>query len=279
MTTNQERQYNEYLLLQSMYGEEIYRKDPNEEHTYLFTPTCPYPMYALTLRIHLPSTYPSDTMPIAEIQSHYDTLSQGEKDKLLEELYALYVPDEEVLYSWTCHLTNYITDQCDQIQAKMETAVSSQQASPPPPPSDIIQTLDWDPNQIYHGEAIIDRKSVFVAHLAQVHSVEDVKAVRATLLSDRKIARATHNIMAYRIILNNGVVLQDCDDDGETQAGSRLLHLLQIVDAQNVVVVVSRWYGGIQLGPDRFKHINNAARSLLETHGYIRDKSTHHKKR
>jgi hypothetical protein len=33
------------------------------------------------------------------------------------------------------------------------------------------------------------------------------------------------------------------------------------------VVFVSRWYGGIQLGPDRFKHINNAARSLLVSCG------------
>ena len=36
------------------------------------------------------------------------------------------------------------------------------------------------------------------------------------------------------------------------------------------VVVVSRWFGGILLGPDRFKHINNAARSLLNTCGYIK---------
>ena len=35
------------------------------------------------------------------------------------------------------------------------------------------------------------------------------------------------------------------------------------------VVVVSRWYGGILLGPDRFKHINNAARTLLDACGYI----------
>ncbi|CAN0294225.1 unnamed protein product [Ectocarpus sp. 12 AP-2014] len=51
--------------------------------------------------------------------------------------------------------------------------------------------------------------------------------------------------------------------------------MLAITGAQNVVVVVSRWlttekhpfemhrYGGIHLGPDRFKHINNAARELL----------------
>lgn len=31
-------------------------------------------------------------------------------------------------------------------------------------------------------------------------------------------------------------------------------------------MVVSRWYGGIQLGPDRFKHINNAARCVLKGH-------------
>ena len=40
---------------------------------------------------------------------------------------------------------------------------------------------------------------------------------------------------------------------GEHGAGSRLLHLLQITDIVNVMVVVSRWFGGILLGPDRFK--------------------------
>ena len=43
----------------------------------------------------------------------------------------------------------------------------------------------------------------------------------------------------------------------------------QIVNAENVLVVVSRWYGGIQLGPDRFKHINNCTRSILEQKGFL----------
>ena len=51
-----------------------------------------------------------------------------------------------------------------------------------------------------------------------------------------------------------------------------ILSLLQIVDARNVLVVVSRWYGGIMLGPDRFKHINNCTRSILEEHNFIKDK-------
>lgn len=32
----------------------------------------------------------------------------------------------------------------------------------------------------------------------------------------------------------------------------------------NVVVVVTRWYGGIQLGADRFKHITNVAQALVK---------------
>lgn len=42
----------------------------------------------------------------------------------------------------------------------------------------------------------------------------------------------------------------------------------QILDVRNVMVVVSRWYGGILLGPDRFKHINNCARNILVQEGY-----------
>ena len=65
------------------------------------------------------------------------------------------------------------------------------------------------------------------------------------------------------------VFLQDCDDDGETHAGGRMLHLLEILCCVDTLVVVSRWYGGVQLGPDRFKHINNASRMVLEQAGLV----------
>lgn len=34
------------------------------------------------------------------------------------------------------------------------------------------------------------------------------------------------------------------------------------------VVVVSRWFGGVLLGPERFRHINNAGRQILVQCGY-----------
>ena len=59
----------------------------------------------------------------------------------------------------------------------------------------------------------------------------------------------------------------------------RLSHLMQILEVENVVVVVTRWFGGIHLGPDRFKDINNVARNALEECGFIKNKNTKGKKK
>jgi putative IMPACT (imprinted ancient) family translation regulator len=81
----------------------------------------------------------------------------------------------------------------------------------------------------------------------------------------------------------------DNDDDGESAAGGRLAHLLQILvsyslfwlvipleyrikDVKDVLVVVTRYFGGTLLGADRFKHINQAARDALELGGFIETK-------
>ncbi|KAK3263168.1 hypothetical protein CYMTET_28012, partial [Cymbomonas tetramitiformis] len=134
----------------------------------------------------------------------------------------------------------------------------------------LVEAMCLVSSRIIHGDPLTERKSTFQAHLASVTSADQAKAVVAVLIQNRKIAAATHNMVAYRVHLGNGVWAQDCDDDGETAAGSRMLHLLQTVDAEDVVVVVSRWYGGIKLGPDRFKLINNCARQLLDLHGYVK---------
>lgn len=124
--------------------------------------------------------------------------------------------------------------------------------------------------EVLHGEPFTDRKSTFQAHAAHVREVSEVKIVLDNLKQNRKIGNACHNIMAYRIFCQErNAFLQDCDDNGELHAGSRLLHLLQILEVKDLVVVVTRWYGGILLGPDRFKHYNNSARELLKSAGYI----------
>ena len=67
--------------------------------------------------------------------------------------------------------------------------------------------------QIFSGSAITDRKSKFQAHAAVVHSQEEVDQFVRCLRSQRKIAQATHNIVAFRIILPNGTLVSplSCD--------------------------------------------------------------------
>ncbi|KAK6460290.1 ribosomal protein S5 domain 2-type protein [Scheffersomyces coipomensis] len=118
------------------------------------------------------------------------------------------------------------------------------------------------------SDPILDRNSTFIAFARKVESLEEAKSYLDLLTTDKKISRAAHNISSWRIRKENGVQYQDCDDDGETAAGGRLLHLLTMMDVWNVIVVVSRWFGGIHLGPDRFKHINSAARDAVVKGGF-----------
>ncbi|KAJ5665193.1 uncharacterized protein N7477_007641 [Penicillium maclennaniae] len=103
--------------------------------------------------------------------------------------------------------------------------------------------------------------------------------------TDRKVAVATHNISAWRIKQKKDgghisdpdaaeTVAQDYDDDGETAAGGRLLHVMQLMDVWNVLVVVSRWFGGIHLGPARFRLINDAGRDALVKGGFDKKQIT-----
>lgn len=121
--------------------------------------------------------------------------------------------------------------------------------------------------------AITERKSTFVGHAAALHDPADVPIILANLLQDRRIARATHPTMyawVCKVKDENGsgkgvnLIHRDCDDDGETAAGGRLAHLLDLCHVENGIVIVTRWYGGVHLGSDRFKLINRAARDALE---------------
>jgi len=124
------------------------------------------------------------------------------------------------------------------------------------------------------SEPIVDRKSIFVGRSIEVHSRAEANAALLWLKrNNKKVARATHNIVAWRLV-ENGVLMQDNDDDGEDAAGGRLAHLLDIMDIKNVMLVVSRWYGGIQLHGDRFKHISNAGREALQNGGFLPDQSS-----
>ncbi|XRA97995.1 RWD domain-containing protein [Pycnococcus provasolii] len=137
---------------------------------------------------------------------------------------------------------------------------------------------------VVHGVLLESKRSIFQAHVCRLPdgaASETFRRFVRSLLENRKIQQASHNITAHRYTIpETGAVAGDCDDDGESAAGGRLLHLLELMGCTDVAVCVSRWFGGTLLGPERFKLINNAARQLLEQEGYVPQRSgTSSKKR
>ncbi|EEH40030.1 impact family protein [Paracoccidioides lutzii Pb01] len=145
--------------------------------------------------------------------------------------------------------------------------------------------LDNPPDWVL-SDPITEKKSVFIARAARVQSRETAKKYLDYLLgTEKKVANATHNITAWRIRqkmatgssgapAGEDTIFQDFDDDGETAAGGRLLHLIQLMNVWNVVVVVTRWYGGVKLGPDRFRIINITARDALLKGGFTKSEAS-----
>jgi hypothetical protein len=125
------------------------------------------------------------------------------------------------------------------------------------------------------SDVVTELKSTFVARCATVSSPKQAMQFTQHLLaSDKKVRIATHNITAWRIKGPGGASFQDCDDDGETAAGGRLLHLMQLMDIWDAMIIVTRWYGGQKLGPRRFAVINQVARDSFVKAGLVADGST-----
>ena len=122
---------------------------------------------------------------------------------------------------------------------------------------------------IARGREIVDRGSLFVAQAAwPVASAEAAAAAIATMRQDGCCASADHNMTAYRVMDAKGKVTKEYDDDGEARGGQRLLGCLTQLKATNVAVIVSRVWGGQNLGKARFDHICTAARELLAAVGH-----------
>lgn len=238
----------------------------------------------------LPPGYPASEPPIYQLNAPW--LRGQDYRELANSLEEIYVQNlgESILYLWVEKIREVLIEKAQSSDPEPDIKKTSEEVDEDhgddflldyqPIQEDPIkivnyitsesQEVDEELPSIHHGNPITDRRSTFQAHLAPVVTPRQVKRVLEKLYENKKIASATHNIYAYRIYCEDKqTFLQDCEDDGETAAGGRLLHLMQILNVHNVLVVVSRWYGGILLGPDRFKHINNCARNILVEYNYV----------
>lgn len=119
------------------------------------------------------------------------------------------------------------------------------------------------------GPKIEEKKSKFVGTAFVVTNKAEVRQRVAEVQSE--LSKATHNAWAARVLVG-GEVWSDGSDDGEVSgcAGKPILYFLEMANIVNTLVVVTRYYGGIHLGPAGLvKMYSSTAKDIVERIGTI----------
>lgn len=115
------------------------------------------------------------------------------------------------------------------------------------------------------AEQIIE-KSRFIAYVSPVETREEADEFIASIRKKHK--DATHNVPA--MVLGDKFQIQWGSDDGEPQgtSGAPIVQMLVAQGITNVVVVVTRYFGGIKLGTGGLvRAYTSSAKLGLETAG------------
>ncbi|KAK0661197.1 ribosomal protein S5 domain 2-type protein [Cercophora samala] len=268
----------EISALNSIYGDTTLLPSPTDPSSpttiYILTlpPLSPSSPPSSSLRIQFPPSYPDVPPLILSTHSSNPSLPKGTAARDLslfrDAISQVHSPGQVCLFDAIDAFTSLLS-----LTTTTPTPSRSPSPSPSlsPPPFESHQTPQEPPPWVL-STPFTELKSTFLARTAPVTSLPQAKSFLAHLLAtDKKVRSAAHNITAWRIRGENGTSYQDCDDDGETAAGGRLLHLMQLMDLWDVMVVVTRWYGGQKLGPRRFALINMAARDGFVRAGLVQE--------
>ena len=273
----------EFIAVKAIYGEDVLRSADQPNLFILSIPSHP-----VTLRLRFSPNYPNVRPEVEGIESTGPEAPKGYGSQVLEvarnTLDRVWTAGEVCLYDLIQELESFLATNVSNghghlgLSNKGTRYPAIPNADQPSSPTTFLPTTSHFPTPKWtiSGTTIV-KKSIFVARACPVSSPAQVAAYISNLLAtDKKLAKATHNISAYRIRshkdntdINRELAYQDCDDDGETAAGGRLLHLLQVTDVWGVLVIVSRWFGGVKLGSDRFRVISEVAREALVEGGWI----------
>ena len=113
------------------------------------------------------------------------------------------------------------------------------------------------------GPKIKVKKSIFIASIYPV--TDDDQLVSNISKIKQEFIKASHNAYAY--ILSEKKIRSDYHDDGEVKgtAGRVILQNLERKKLVNILLVVTRFYGGVNLGKGGLiRAYSETARDLLE---------------
>lgn len=112
------------------------------------------------------------------------------------------------------------------------------------------------------------KKSTFIVRATQITAASQRQATLQGLFSAiPNLATASHNAWAYRVkkpdMFGSHTIREDSFDDGESGCGDFMLKIMRETNAVDTLVVMTRWYGGVMLGPDRWRIMRSCLKEAL----------------
>lgn len=236
----------EVLALEAIYPELVKRHVEDGSVLWLTVPDREH----VSIQVSVSSEYPVSAAPSLVDVKGADGECRKELELLLHKCWEE-AGGEVCLYEFMADATNIVPEKAEEVEDVNEEITVP-----------LINPFEgWT-----ISEPIYDRGSTFVGYATSTNIEEEALERLERLKCDSKIRRGQHVMCAWRMkreLEGREIVFQDCDDDGETASGGRMLNLLVAMGVWNAMVVVVRWFNGTHIGPDRFRHINSAAREAL----------------
>lgn len=117
---------------------------------------------------------------------------------------------------------------------------------------------------------IVEKKSKFIANVFYVETEGEAEDIIKQM--KKKYYDARHNCYAYIVFDKEQRLIERCSDDGEPSgtAGSPMLAILKGNNLCNVLVIVTRYFGGILLGTGGLvRAYTGATESALEEATFV----------
>ena len=111
---------------------------------------------------------------------------------------------------------------------------------------------------------LVEKKSKFIANLFYIESREEAEDI--IKMQKKKYYDARHNCYAFRVLGEDGII-EKSSDYGEPSgtAGAPMLNILSKMEITNILVIVTRYFGGILLGTGGLvKAYSNSTKLALE---------------
>ncbi|KAK3342446.1 hypothetical protein B0H65DRAFT_468271 [Neurospora tetraspora] len=183
-------------------------------------------------------------------------------------------------YEWKEEVSESTLQQEDQTTTAQSSSSKDPQEQPqpppppPPPPSKTIQKVHpfFQPDDIHWSTSplLASKDSKFIAHSTKITSPSQEKILLNNLFRTHpNLESATHNAWAYRVRLppNQNRIIEKSFDDGEQGAGDLMLRILREMDMDDTMVVMTRWFGGTMLGPDRWRLMRSVVLAAVNERG------------